>query len=407
MCLVSHSVRADNWPNWRGPNQNSVAEGESYPTQWGEAENIAWKVEIPGGGTSTPAIWGQQIFMTFADADKNGLICLNRQGEKLWQVELGSSAGNRNQKASGANPSPVTDGAHVYGYYRSGQVACVDFAGRVIWQTNLQEKYGKDALWWDLGTSPVLTKDFVVIAVMHQGPSYLAAFDKTTGQLAWKHDRQVEAPGEARDSYTTPLVIDDHGREVILVLGADHVTAHAAATGEEIWRVGGLNPKKQGNYRSIASPVVVEDRVFAPYSRGETLTAIKSSGTGDVTDSNVLWTIDSTASDVPSPVAFEGKLYLCGDRGDVTCLDPQTGDEIWVEKLPRNRYPFSSSPIIAGGNLYATREDGTTFVLQVGDKPRLLSTNSVNEFTYATPVFVDGRIYLRSSEYLICIGKDS
>lgn len=402
----THSVLgADNWPSWRGPNQNAVANGSVYPIEWGEETNIAWKTKVPGWGTSTPAVWGDKIFLTFCE-EQNGMLCLGLDGKEVWRTQFSEAVSNRNQKASGANPSAVTDGDFVFGYFRSGEVACVDLDGNLKWKTNTQEKFGEDALWWDLGTSPVLTEKFVVIAVMHQGPSYLVALEKGTGKVAWKVDRDVEAPGEAQDSYTTPLVLSEDGREILVVLGADHVTAHAANDGSEIWRVGNLNPRQQGNFRSIASPVVFDKHVIAPYSRGRTLTGIRLGGQGDVTDSHVTWTIQSTSSDVPSPVGFEGRLYLCSDRGDVTCHDPATGEVLWTEKLQRNRYPFSSSPVLAGGNLYLTREDGTTFVLEVGDTPKLLSTNSVREFTYATPVFVEGRIYMRTSEYVICIANN-
>jgi len=402
--LVSVNAHGENWPQWRGPNQNGAAEGKGFPTKWGEEDGLLWKVKIPGWGTSTPVIWEEHIFLSCEDDAKNALVCLNRQGERRWLTHFGATAGNRNRKASGANPSPVTDGKHVFVYFRSGDVACVDFDGKVVWHSNLQEQHGRDQLWWDLGTSPVLTRKAMVIAVMHQGPSYLVALDKQTGKQLWQHEREVDAPGEARDSYTTPIVIKVAERETVLVLGADHVTAHDAANGKETWRVGGLNPNRRGNYRSISSPVLADDMLIAPYSRGATLTAIRLGGDGDVTKSHVAWTIDISAGDVPSPVSHDGKIYLCGDRGKVTCVEASSGKQLWTEDLPRSRYSFSSSPIVAGGNLYLTRENGTTYVLKLDDKPTLIATNVLRENTYATPVFIDAKIFLRTSDYLVCIG---
>jgi outer membrane protein assembly factor BamB len=403
--LMPPVAAEEEWPGWRGPAQNLLVNGTGFPTHWNRNENIVWKVAVPGWGTSTPAVSGDQIFVNFCDEERNGVVCFDRAGQQQWLTRLGKAVANRNQKASGANPSPVTDGEHVFAYFRSGEVACLDTAGSVVWQVNTQERYGPDALWWDLGTSPVLTENLVVIAVMHQGPSYVVALDKKSGEEAWKADRNVEAPGEARDSYTTPIVVDRDGRETVIVLGADHVTAYDATNGQEIWRVAGLNPRRQGNFRSIASPLVMGDFLYAPYCRGETLTAIRLGGSGDVTDTHVVWRIESTASDVPSPVGDGQRLYLCSDRGDVSCLEAATGKEIWTERLPRNRFPFSSSPVLADGKLYCTREDGTTFVVQVGEQPKLLSTNELDEFTYATPVFVDGRILMRTAEFLFCIGE--
>ena len=396
---------AENWPQWRGPNQDGVSLSTGFPTEWSEDKNISWKIQLPGWGTSTPIVWQDRIFVTCDDDGQNLLICLNRSGKQIWKTTVGESAGNRNRKASGSNPSPVTDGTHVYAYYRSGDLACLDFQGTVVWKINLQKANGRDSLGWDLATSPVLTSSAVVIAVMHQGPSYVTAFDKASGKTLWNTARRVDAPGEARDSYTTPLVIGKPGRETIAVLGADYLTGHAAGNGKEVWRTATLNPRGRGNWRSIASPVYAGGMVIAPYSRGNTLTAIQPGKGADGAVSKISWDIDIAASDVPSPIAYQGKLYLCGDRGDVTSIDVATGNKVWTTRLPRNRYPFSASPVIAEGKLYATRENGTTYVLELAEKPKLVATNALRENTYATPVLLDGKVYLRTSDFLFCIAS--
>ena len=401
------SLLGDNWGQWRGPSQSGVAPGSNYPTEWGEEKNVVWKVELPGWGTSTPAVWEEWIFLTSTgDENNNLLICLNRDGQKQWQVAIGTSAGNLNRKASGANPSAVTDGKHVYAYYRSGDLAAVDFAGKIVWSTNLQERYGPDQHQWDLGTSPVLTDDSVVIAVMHQGASYVVAVDKATGQERWKRSRDLGAPAESRDSYTTPLLVEESGRPTIVVLGADHVTAHDAGTGDEVWRFGHLNPEGRRNWRQIASPVASGELIVVPYGRGNTLTAIRRGGSGDVSTSHKAWVGDSSG-DVPSPIFHEGRIYFCSDRGDkVKCVRSADGKEMWTLKLPTNRYQISASPVLADGHLYITREDGTTFVVAIGDTPELIATNVLRENTYASPVFVDGRIFLRTSNLLFCLGRN-
>ena len=236
-CLAVAIVRADNWPNWRGPGSNGVAQGDNYPTSWSKTENVLWQVKLPGKGASTPVVWGKQIFLTCGVEGQNTVVCLDRAGKTLWQTVVGQERAGKHKKATGSNPSAVTDGEHVFVYFKSGDLACLDFAGKVVWKQNLQQLYGEDTLWWDLGTSPVLTHSEVVVAVMQTGPSYLAAFDKATGQAVWKQDRNVEAPSEAAQSYSTPLVLQEAGREILVVLGADHVTGHDAATGKELWRV--------------------------------------------------------------------------------------------------------------------------------------------------------------------------
>jgi outer membrane protein assembly factor BamB len=346
------------------PKGDGVATGKSYPTRWSKTENVAWKVELPGKGSSTPVVWGDQLFVTCGVAGKNTVLCLDRQGKTLWTAAVGTETPGKHKKATGANPSPVTDGRHVFAYIKSGDLVCLDLAGKQIWQRNLQEMFGKDTLWWDLGTSPVLTRGHIVVAVMHSGPSFVVAFDKASGQQAWKQDRNLDAPSEAAQSYSTPMVIEDSGRELLVVLGADHVTTHDAATGTELWRVGELNPTGHQYFRSIASAVAADGIVVAPYARGASLTGVRMGGSGDVTKTHVSWALEGLGADVPTPAVADGKVYLCTDKGDVTCLDLKTGKSLAKVALERNRNAYSASPILAGGHLYLTREDGKTFVLK-------------------------------------------
>ena len=317
---------------------------------------------------------------------------------------LGPERAGKHKKGSGSNPSPTTDGEHVYVYYKSGELACVDFEGQVVWRKNLQELYGEDTLWWDLGTSPVLTNDYVVIACVQSGPSYVAAFDKQTGAEIWKHERTTDARNESQQSYTTPVVVSDGEREVVIVLGGDCVSAHDAANGEELWRIGGLNPEHEEYWRSIASPVADNGILYVPYARGDTLTAVRLEPRGGASAASAMWTKQAIGADVPTPAIAEGRVYVCFDKGEVACLDAESGDVIWREQVEKHRAAYSSSPIVAGGNVYITREDGTTFVLEAGDKFRVVAKNELQEKTLATPVFADSRVFIRTFENLYCIG---
>lgn len=394
----------ENWPRWRGPSSDGVAPAGEYPTQWSSTDNVAWTAKLPGLGASTPAVWGERIFLTCGADDFNAVIALDRTGKELWRTNVGKERPGKHRKASGSNPSPSTDGEHVFVYFKSGDLACLDLAGKILWQKNLQEMYGEDTLWHDLGTSPVLTKSAVVVACQHSGPSYVAAFDKQTGEVVWKQDRNLDAPSEASQSYTTPVVVAQDGSELIVVAGADHVTAHDAQSGQELWRFGSMNPEGNGFFRSIASPAVADGLAIVPYARGGTLTAIRLGGTGDVTKSHQAWTKSEMQIDVPTPVVAGGRIYICSDGGEIKCLKADTGEELWSQPTEKNRNAFSASPILANGRIYATREDGTTFVVQAGDKPKIVAVNQLDEFTVATPVFVDGQILIRTSEHLYCIG---
>ena len=258
----------------------------------------------------------------------------------------------------------------------------------------------------------MLTRDAVVVAVMQTGPSYLAAFGRTDGKLLWKHDRNLDAPEEAAQSYSTPLVVKGEERfgepaEVMFVLGADHVTAHDATDGRELWRVGGLNPGGEKYFRSIASPVVAGDLVIAPYARGSTLTAVKRGGQGDVTTSHVAWARKDLGADVPTPAFQDGKLVVCTDQGKVACLAAPTGKTLWEGELPKNRHAYSASPVLLDSKILVTREDGQSALLAGpaagAGRFEVVGEGSVGEMTVATPVCVDGRIFLRTHDSLWCI----
>ena len=155
--------------------------GADYPIEWNAQQNILWQIDLPAHAGSTPIVWGEQIFVTVADDGKNLARCYDWQGKLQWQTEVGTERPGKHKKASGCNSSPITDGQHVYVYFKSGDLACLDLQGEIIWRTNLQKEFAEDTLWWDLGTSPVLTEDHLVVAVIQSGPSYLVAFDKNTG----------------------------------------------------------------------------------------------------------------------------------------------------------------------------------------------------------------------------------
>ena len=391
------------WPRWRGPRDNGSATGGVYPSGWKDPKQIEWKVKLPGIGVSTPAVWDNQIFVTCPIAGHNALMAFDWQGKLTWKAVFGPEIAGKHRNASGCNPSPVTDGKHVFVYYKNGELAGLDLQGKILWKTNLQERFAKDTLYWDLGTSPALTEKSVIMAVMHTGQSYLAAFDKDTGDLQWKIARDYSTPPEGDQSYSTPNIIERNGQQIILVWGAEHLTAHAADDGRMLWTCGGFNPEENRNWVTVASAVVDGNIAIVPYGRGSRLTGIKLDGQGDVTDTHRLWTRNDTGSFVPTPVIHNGRVYLVRDAGEVECLDPTTGKTLWSDKFPKNRNKFYSSPVIAGGKLYAPREDGVIFVADISDKFKLLSENDMSERVIASPVPVAGKLLIRGEENLYCI----
>jgi outer membrane protein assembly factor BamB len=404
---VSPATAADFWNQWRGDGQVGVASGDGYPTVWSPTQSVAWSVDLPGIGASTPVIIENRALLTAGVDAQNRLICIDTEsGSTVWSARLGTDKGGKHRKASGANSSPVTDGTLTYAYFRSGDLGCVDSRGNVRWQKNLQDAYGEDTLWWDLGTSPLLTEKAVIVAVMQSGPSYLAAFDKLTGKLLWKTDRVLDAPEEAAHSYSSPLLVTIGDKRVIAVLGADHLTLHDETDGKELARLGGFNPTAQRYFRSIASPVVDGDVIACPYARGATITGVSLAAllAGKGKDA-ILWFRDDIGADVPTPAALDGKFYICGDKGIVTAIDAQTGKNVWQVELPRSRHAFSSSPLIAADHLYLTREDAVTFVVGPisSPMPKIVATNEINDDaldTVASLAPINGDLLLRTRRSL-------
>jgi outer membrane protein assembly factor BamB len=400
------AVQADeNWPQWRGPQSNGVAAAGDYPVKFDAESGVAWKTKLPGLGMSTPAVWGDRIFVTCGVDGLDGVCAYDFTGKQLWQKTLGKERAGKNPNGSGSNPSPATDGEHVVVYFKSGTLACFDLNGNLAWQRNLQDDYGKDTLWWDLATSPVLVGDRVVIAVMHAGESFVAAFSLADGAPVWKTPRQYERPEESDQAYTTPQLAKLDGRDVIITFGADHLTAHDATSGELLWDDDSYNPRNKGMWRVIGSPVLASDVLFATFGRGEWATAIRLTPTG----STKIWERGDRglASEVPTPIADGEKVYMLTDQGAVKCLDLMTGKELWSGVLPRNRNRYYASPVLAGGNLYCPREDGMLFVVGAGEGFELLSENNMGEKIVASPVPIRGGLLIRGFDHLSWVSGEA
>ena len=396
---------AANWPSWRGANGSGTATSGTYPVHL-DKTNQLWQVELGGKGCSTPIVWEGRIIITGPVAGDDAVLAFDWNGKELWHTKIGRERAGKHRNGSGSNPSPVTDGSGVYVYYKSGNLAALDLDGRLRWKTNLQERYGKDTLYWDLGTSPVLTKRDVIAAVMHKGESYLAAFNKATGELSWKVSRNYQTPVENDHSYATPLVILHEGKEALVVWGGEHLTAHDAANGKIIWSAGDFNPTGKRNWVVVGSPVIAQGIVVVPYGRGSRLHGVQLGGGGDVTKSHRIWNREDTGLFVPTPAVWKNNVLLVRDRGEVEYIDPKTGKTIWIEAFPEHRAKYYSSPTIAGGKVYASREDGMFFVAQLEGGFKLLSEINLGERVIAAPVPVNGKILLRGEKHLMCFSQE-
>ena len=413
MAAFSPSYAAGQWSEWRGPNGNGFLASGRIPAKLStEGGNLRWKTAVPGRACSTPVVAKGKLYLTAPVDGKDALLAYDLKGKELWRVVTGKVTPGRGQRVgSSANSSPVTDGETVVGYFKSGRVVSCSSDGKKLWEKDLQELYGEDKLWWDQGTSPILFGKSVIIPVMQtEGNSYLVSFDLKSGKVNWKTVRKFETAKESGDSYTSPHLMKIDGRATVVCFGADHLTGHDAASGELIWSCGGINPDSKGMWRTIASSVVSDGMVVVPHGRGEFLMGVKPEGKGDITKSAVKWRKAMPTVDAASLVGHDGLVYQVVDRGKkrgmVVCLDASTGEVKWEEKLPKSAKTFYASPILVGGTLCISREDGVVFLAKVSQEGlKDITESNLGEALIASPIYADGMLILRSDKHLWAFGE--
>jgi outer membrane protein assembly factor BamB len=421
---------AENWPQWRGPNHDGTSDtAADMPIRWSRTENVKWRVKAESWSAATPIVWGDVVLITSAEAgfndplkygegtgrvdarpqstgrDKLFLLALNREdGSILWKKETG---GNNQifRKHNMASPSPVTDGEKIWVLTGVGTLTAFDFNGNQLWQRDLQADYGEFGLNWGYASSPKLHEDRLFIQVLHgmttDDPSYVMAVDKDTGKNLWRIERPTDAPRESPDNYATPILTEVDGKLQLIVSGGDYVTGHDIDSGEELWRLGGFNPTQNGSYRTIASSLALDDKVFTTSRQGRPFIGFKPGGSGDVTGEVELWTND-LGTDVPTPTTDGERLFVVNDRGILTVLDPDTG-EVIGERKRLEPGTYSASPLLADGKLYATSEDGATTVVRADESLEILAVNKLDEYTLASPAAAGNQIFIRTMDYVYCI----
>ncbi len=404
--LFAVSLAAENWPTWRGPRHDGTSAESNVPLQWNQNDNVAWKLAMPEVSGSTPVIWGDKIFLSSADSGKIMLWCVDRASGKLaWKQELAPADG-KVRKGNMSSPSPVTDGKTIWAMSGTGHVRAFDFAGKELWRRDMWKDYGQFGLNHGYGSSPLLLNDGLVVQVLHgmktDDPSYVIKFDLKTGKTLWRIERPTDATVESPDSYTTPVLISANGKQQIVVTGGDYVTGHDPATGKELWRGGGLNPRNNPMNRIVASPVVLKDIVYVP-TRVNPLQAYRAGGSGDVTKSHLVWA-NPNGPDVPTPVTDGKYLYMINDKGIVWCFDALTGKEVYSGQRIKPAI-YSSSPVLANGRIYITNEEGLTTVIKTGATFEVLAENPLEDYTLSSPAISGGQIYIRTKGWLFCIGK--
>ena len=420
LVLIAPSARAENWPQWRGPAHNGSSPETGLPATFSKTENVVWAAPLPGPSGATPAIWGDSIFVTSPDAQKNLLLlCLNRKdGSIRWTktVGVGDRTSGRNNMAA---PSPVTDGKIVVALFGTSDLAAFDFAGKELWKRNLGKDFGKFSIMWLYGSSPVLDQGRLYVQVLQRDPpsdyahavddkpardSYLLCLDPATGKDLWRHIRKTDSTKESQESYTTPVPFAGKNGRSLIIVGGDHVSVHSAKTGEEFWRAR-LYEKRDDWYRIVTSAVAAEDLVIAGGPKGQPVVAYKEGGKGDLT-ANQAWSFKEAPTDWSTPLYYQKKLFvLDGGKKILSRLDPKTGEKKWSGNLG-GADNFWCSPTGADGKIYCLNEKGTVVIAEAGDEFKILATIPLDEGPCKSSVAVSGgQLFIRTAKNLYCVGK--
>jgi outer membrane protein assembly factor BamB len=391
-------VGGADWPGWRGPRGDGVADDGPYPLRWGPSENIRWKAEIPGRGHSSPVVCGDRVFLTSCrEAEKRRiLLCLDRRdGRTLWErTVLTAPPEPKHEFNSYASSTPATDGRHVWVTFLDVphvRVACYDLDGNRIWMTSPGEFHSIHGFC----ASPVLFEDLVIVNCdQDDHPAYIVALEKATGKERWRADR----PNRIR-SYCTPLLIEAAGKPQLVLSGSKSVASYDPRSGKQWWVIDG--PTEQ----FVASLVYADGVLCLTGGFPEHhILGIRPDGEGNVTNSAVLWHEHKHVAYVPSPIAVGKNFFLMSDEGIASCRDVRTGKLHWSERLGKRHH---SSPVAANGYLYFTAEDGVTSVVKASERFERVARNSLGEDCTSSPALSNGEIFLRGVKHLYCIKQGS
>lgn len=405
LLMVPGTILSEHWSAFRGSHGTAVSSEKGFPLTWSPEENIAWKSELPGKGTSSPVVYGDLIFVT-TQLENEDLVVLAfdlKTGHEIWKTRIGNGRLPTHDFHNMATPTPVTDGMHVWVFFGTGDLVCLTKAGKEVWRRNLRTDYADYNTNHGMGNSPLLHNGRLYIACMHQGPSYLVAIDATNGKTLWKQDRDLNAREEGNDSYSTPILVQVKGKDQIVLSGAEYLNAYDPSSGKEIWRTGGLQvPHPYG--RTIAGPTAGEGKVITVASGFRNqgfIVGVTPVDNGDAVPISHDWKQKRYAPDCPTPLIYDGNIYTIRDDGMASCIDIKTGKAHWQERMFKENVKVS--PVAANGYIYFTTGRANTKVIKASEKFEVVATNELNEETLATPALSSASIIIRTFESLYCI----
>jgi outer membrane protein assembly factor BamB len=421
------------WPSFRGPQASGVADGQHLPELWDvkTGENILWRTPIPGLAHSSPVVWGDRIFVTsavssnpnatfrpglYGDGDASEdrsrhrwtiYAVDKRSGRIEWERVAfeGEPRDKRHIKSTYASATPATDGRIVVAWFGSQGVHAYGVDGKPLWKVDVGRidvgAYDIPTFEWGPASSPIIWNDLVLLQCDTQADSFLLALDVATGKTVWKADRD-ELP-----SWGTPTVAATRDGPELVTNASKFIRGYDPRTGRELWRLGGSS--------KITAPTPIFGNGLFVVASGRAperpLFAVRAGARGDITLRNgagsdaIAWSKTGRGSYMPTPLGYNGILYVLANNGVFDAYDLETGEEIYRQRLPHVGSGFSASPVAADGRIYLANEDGEMLVIAAGREFRHLATNVMGELLMATPALSDGAMYVRSSASLFSIGN--
>jgi cyclophilin family peptidyl-prolyl cis-trans isomerase/outer membrane protein assembly factor BamB len=414
--------RRDNWHHWRGPEACGWAPHADPPITWDAQKNVKWKVPVPGRGSATPIVWGDQVFVvTAVKTDRIAaaadlprvdpvlerkttppanyhqfvVMSFDRETGKLrWKKQAAEKVPHEGHHPthSYAAGSPTTDGRRLYVSFGSFGIYCYDLDGKIRWQRDLGRlvtRYG-----WGEAVTPVVHGDCLVLNWDQEQGAALICLDAATGETKWKADR------DEKTSWNTPLVVEHQGRTQVIVNGKNRIRSHDLATGKVLWETGGMtiNP--------IPSPVAADGVVYCMSGyTGSSAVAVALDAQGDAEQGGkVLWRYGKGTPYCPSPLLLGDRLYFtAANSAFLTILDRKTGMAVLKQERLTEQESFYASPVAAKDRIYLVDRDGTTVVLKAGDTLEVLATNTLGDRVDASPALVGRQLFLRGENYVWCM----
>ena len=397
LALVA-AVDAGDWPEFRGPGGQGHGQGKNLPAEWSQTKNIKWRTPVAGEGWSSPILVGRKLIITSAVEQGGGLSLRavafsESNGRKAWDTELFKARDpKKHKKNSHASATPIAEDGRVYVHFGPNGTACLDLDGKVIWRQNSLKYppvHGN-------GGSPIIVDDKLIFSCDGSKDPFVVALSKKTGKVIWKRARKSGA--SRKFSFSTPLLITVKGQKQVISPGSGVVYGLNPVNGRIIWEC----DYDQG-YSVVPRPVYAHGLVYVGTGFNKAnLLAIDPTGKGDVTKTHVRWQTSKDVSKSPSFLAVGNEIYLVSDRGEATCLDAKTGEEVWYHRFGGG---FSASPTYADGKIYFHSERGKTHVVKPGRTFKLLAESELGEKTFASLAVSDNALYQRSDTHLYKIQK--